>query len=328
SYANTGATNYPTAFGGDGINHFPGGGANYDALGGASAFAFAGKLTTDTTDPDAIRFGTVVGTFADNPAREDWFSVGSGTTQQVPDGGRHLYLAVLDTFAGNNFGSYAGEITAVSDVALLSASLQTPTPVQFTYQVIGLPGPFAVGLYRSADGVNYAPADLLVAQTVNPGTTNPQTGTFTFPSPLTADASKPYLLVVADPDHLLDELDENNNSQSFLLPDDAPVLNPIGDRSVNEGSLLTFTATATDPNPGDVLTFSLDPSAPAGAAIDPVSGVFTWTPDDGPAARTVTVRVRDSGNPALDDAETITLTVVNVAPTAMFGNGGAVNEGS
>ena len=34
-----------------------------------------------------------------------------------------------------------------------------------------------------------------------------------------------------------------------------PVLTTIGDRTVNELSLLTFTATATDPDAGQTLTF-------------------------------------------------------------------------
>jgi hypothetical protein len=67
----------------------------------------------------------------------------------------------------------------------------------------------------------------------------------------------------------------------------SPVLDPIGNRSVNEGALLTFTATASDDDVGDTLTFSLDPGAPVGAAINPLSGVFTWTPTEaqGPANR-------------------------------------------
>src|SRR5206468_2378050 len=44
-----------------------------------------------------------------------------------------------------------------------------------------------------------------------------------------------------------------------------PVLGAIGSRSVDEGSSLTFTATATDPDlPANTLRFSLDPDAPAG----------------------------------------------------------------
>jgi hypothetical protein len=111
-----------------------------------------------------------------------------------------------------------------------------------------------------------------------------------------------------------------------------PVLNGIGNRSGNEGALITFTASATDPNSGQTLTFSLDPGAPANAAINPASGVFTWTPTEvqGPASYPVTVRVRDNGSPALSDSETITITVneVNVGPSLSGVSDRNVSEGS
>ena len=93
---------------------------------------------------------------------------------------------------------------------------------------------------------------------------------------------------------------------------EAPVLAAIGDRVVNEGNELSFTATATDPDvPANGLTFSLDAGAPAGATIDPASGLFTWTPNEaqGPGTFDVTVRVTDDGTPALEDFETIMVTV-------------------
>src|SRR5205814_4711007 len=90
----------------------------------------------------------------------------------------------------------------------------------------------------------------------------------------------------------------------------APDLAPIGDKSVVEGSLLTFTAVATDADlPSNVLAFSLDAGAPAGATINATTGVFTWTPPDGPVTATVTVRVTDNGTPALSDFETLHITV-------------------
>jgi hypothetical protein len=97
-----------------------------------------------------------------------------------------------------------------------------------------------------------------------------------------------------------------------------PVLNPIGNKSGLEGSVITFTATATDTDlPANALTFSLDAGAPAGAGITS-GGVFTWTPGgtQGGATYQITVRVRDNGSPALDDFETISVTVteVNTAP--------------
>ena len=95
----------------------------------------------------------------------------------------------------------------------------------------------------------------------------------------------------------------------------APVLGAIGDKEIDEGSLLTFDANATDADlPANTLTFSLE-GAPAGASINSATGVFTWTPSDGPTQSTsITIRVTDNGTPALSHSETIDVTVNNVDP--------------
>lgn len=55
-----------------------------------------------------------------------------------------------------------------------------------------------------------------------------------------------------------------------------------------------YAVRATDPDPGDVLTFSL-PLAPAGMTIDPSSGLIKWTPNDAQAgAQSAIVRVQDA----------------------------------
>ncbi len=102
-----------------------------------------------------------------------------------------------------------------------------------------------------------------------------------------------------------------------VIENTAPILTPIGDKSVDELVQLTFTATATDADlPVQTLTFSLV-DAPDGAAITP-AGVFTWTPteEQGPGVYPLTVKVCDDAVPALCDEEAITITVaeVNVAP--------------
>ncbi len=113
----------------------------------------------------------------------------------------------------------------------------------------------------------------------------------------------------------------------------APELAAIGNRSVNEGSPLTFTASAIDPDlPASNFSFSLDSDAPAGATIDPSTGQFSWTPPGGtsPGIHTVTVRVSEDGVSSLDDFETITITVndVNLAPVLAVIGGQSVEEGS
>jgi hypothetical protein len=99
----------------------------------------------------------------------------------------------------------------------------------------------------------------------------------------------------------------------------APVLSPIGNKTVDEQTLLSFTALASDPDiPANTLTFSLDEGAPPGAGIQPGSGLFTWTPTEtqGPGVYSITIVVTDSGTPPLNAAETISVTVreVNRAP--------------
>ncbi len=112
-----------------------------------------------------------------------------------------------------------------------------------------------------------------------------------------------------------------------------PVLAAIGARRVDEGSLLTFTASATDDDlPVNTLTFSLDSGAPTGATINPTTGQFRWTPGeaDGPGVYSVTVRVVDDGTPSLDDFETFDITVaeVNQAPVLEAIGNKSADEGS
>ncbi|MGH7681629.1 MAG: putative Ig domain-containing protein, partial [Candidatus Eiseniibacteriota bacterium] len=105
----------------------------------------------------------------------------------------------------------------------------------------------------------------------------------------------------------------------------APVLAAIGNRTIDESVRAVFTAIATDPDYGQTRTFTLDAGAPAGASINPLTGVFIWTPTDaqGPGSYPVTVRVTDNGTPPLSDFEAITITVhdVNAAPVlALIGS--------
>ncbi len=110
---------YPTNFGGDGTNHFVGGGGNFDLFnGGNPQFAAEGAPTTDTQDPGAIRFGALAGTFVDNPNPTDWFLIGNGGTFVVPGGGATLQLIVVDTFYPNNSGGYDVTITDVPEPAV------------------------------------------------------------------------------------------------------------------------------------------------------------------------------------------------------------------
>jgi len=95
----------------------------------------------------------------------------------------------------------------------------------------------------------------------------------------------------------------------------APSLAPLLSRTVSEGSQLLVTNSASDPDAaGQTLTFSLDPGAPAGMGIDPVSGLINWIPaeNQGPGTYAVTVRVTDNGQPPLSDTGSLTVFVLEV----------------
>ncbi len=92
---------------------------------------------------------------------------------------------------------------------------------------------------------------------------------------------------------------------------DAPVLDPIGEKSVSEGQTLTFSISATDAE-GDTLAFSAA-SLPTGAVFDTDTQTFTWTPGFDTAGNyPVLFSVTDNGTPPQSDSEEVTITVGNV----------------
>jgi hypothetical protein len=102
--------------------------------------------------------------------------------------------------------------------------------------------------------------------------------------------------------------------------DDAPTLAVIAPVTVSSTGVATFTALGTDPDiaNGDTLSYALGGTPPAGASIDPVTGVFTWTAVWVPTAPvvTVTVIVSDTTAPTpLTAQRTVSITV---QPLPMF----------
>ncbi|MBS0172773.1 MAG: putative Ig domain-containing protein [Nitrospira sp.] len=147
---------------------------------------------------------------------------------------------------------------------------------------------------------------------------DPATGVFTW-TPTEAQGPGTYTFEVVVSDNSATRLSDSETiTVAVNEVDENPVLNAIGNQSVNEGESVTFTATAIAPLQSQVLTFSLHGSVPAGASINPATGLFTWTTTEaqGPGTYQVTVRVADNGTPALFDEETISISVgeMNQAP--------------
>ncbi|MBP6924082.1 MAG: DNRLRE domain-containing protein [Candidatus Pacebacteria bacterium] len=104
---------------------------------------------------------------------------------------------------------------------------------------------------------------------------------------------------------------------------EAPILNPIGNKIIDENQTLEFTVTADDPDSGDVLTLSAT-NTPPGSTFNPNTGVFSWTPGFNDAGNYTDIEfaVVDNGTPMELDVELITITVGDVNRSPEFSNPG------
>jgi uncharacterized repeat protein (TIGR01451 family) len=162
---------------------------------------------------------------------------------------------------------------------------------------------------------------------------NPTNGIFSWtPSEAQGPSTNVISVVVTD-----DGTPNLSASQSFtvvvLETNSPPVLAPIADQTITEGFLLTVTNSATDPDiPANILTFSLGTNAPAGAAINPTNGLFTWTPSEaqGPSTNLITVIVTDDGTPVMSATQSFTVVVLetNSAPVLAPIADQTINEGT
>lgn len=104
------------------------------------------------------------------------------------------------------------------------------------------------------------------------------------------------------------------------VPNDPPVINSSPVTTATQDAVYSYDVDASDINPGDVLTYSLD-SSPSGMTIDSQTGVISWTPNSGQVGTdSVTVRVEDQQGGS--DTQTFSIDVANIndAPIAVDDN--------
>ncbi|MCP4543443.1 MAG: DUF11 domain-containing protein [Chloroflexi bacterium] len=151
-------------------------------------------------------------------------------------------------------------------------------------------------------------------------------GTFNW-TPTEAQGPGIYTLTVVVSDTVITDSERIAITVNEVNQD--PVLNAIGNQTVDEGTALTFSASATDGDlPVQILSYSLL-DAPIGATIGSSNGVFSWTPTEsqGPGTHTLTVVVSDT---VITDSERIAITVneVNQAPVLNAIGNQTVDEGT
>jgi uncharacterized repeat protein (TIGR01451 family) len=297
-----------------------------------NGFPFISDIPNVVTNEDSV-VGPLAFTIGDaeTPPGGLGLSVVSSDTNLVPIaniflGGASTNRTISVTPANNLSGSATITVAVTDGMATASDSfLLTVNPVNDS------PVLAAITNFTLLEGAmltftNFAsdvetPTPLLVYSLASGPTNaavNPTNGVFTW---VTTEANGPSTNTIA-----ITVMDNGSPSmsttQSFVVvvleTNAAPVLGTISNETAIEGTTLSITNTASDPDlPANVLTFSLE-NAPAGAEINPTNGVFTWTPGEaqGPDTNLITVVVHDNGFPGLSATQTFTVIVLetNQAP--------------
>ncbi|MFN0056554.1 MAG: putative Ig domain-containing protein [Planctomycetales bacterium] len=158
---------------------------------------------------------------------------------------------------------------------------------------------------------------------------NATTGLFTW-SPTEAQGPGDYTVAVRVTDHGSPALSAVTSFGVRVNEVNlAPTLANPGNQSVDELTPLIVALSATDPDlPPNLLTYVIEGGFQEGMSLDPVTGVFQWTPGEAQEGIwNVTFRVHDNGSPSLgSDARTIQIDVrdVNSPPHLVVTNPPAV----
>ncbi|UCD85562.1 MAG: hypothetical protein JSU92_05060, partial [Deltaproteobacteria bacterium] len=211
-------------------------------------------------------------------------SVTAGTN--IPD--INFGLAAGGSISGTI--SYSGSTTGAISIGVFTASSYTPFwPTSMTE--IFSPGSYSLAGVASGEWYVAALMDLNYNNTYDIG--EPFGEYALNPVSVTAGTDTPNINI------------ELNGTPWTNNP---PVLEPIGDKTVNQGEHLAFVITATDPD-GDPLSYSAS-NLPSNASFDPVTRTFSWTPGHDQAGFFhVWFTVSDG---ELGDIETIIITVNEV----------------
>lgn len=94
----------------------------------------------------------------------------------------------------------------------------------------------------------------------------------------------------------------------------APTLTAIGPKTVDENTTLSFTVGATDPD-GDALSYSMTGTLPAGAAFNPATRSFSWTPGYAEAGSYSATFTASDGMLWAQEIVAITVNNVNRSPS-------------
>jgi ELWxxDGT repeat protein len=240
----------------------------------------------------------------------------------TPTGATSITVVVSDNESPPQTAQRTITVNVVSNV--VNPPGLKPIPTQSA--TIGKPFSLNVSQYASDPNTPPLPLTYSLTGTVPSGASiNPESGVLTWtPAANQHTGATSITVVVSDNESPPQTAQETITVDVFSTVVNPPVLHAIPTQSATIGSPFSLNVSqyASDPNtPPLPLTYSLGVGAPAGASINPSSGLFTWTPQAGqPTGLTsITIIVADNNSPPLTATGTLTINVaaqvVKVPPT-------------
>jgi hypothetical protein len=226
----------------------------------------------------------------------------------------------------NQFGVY-NVVFSVSDGTLKTSNSTTITVTKTELPPklsLNPPGPFTVNaateLKVTLNGSDPNAGDVLTysyssTPTITGATFSQTTGVFDWTPTSNQAASYSVTFSVTDGQDLT-SISTSITVTNVNLPPTLSLV-PAGPYSIDEGQKLTITLQGSDPNSGDVLTYSItNPAAPpAGAQL--TGNQFTWTPNYNQGSTTpynFTFKVTDQGGLSASQSTSINVNKINRPP--------------
>ena len=221
-------------------------------------------------------------------------------------------LFQMGTYPNVVFGAGDGNLTAFQTITInVTETDQAPDPASDQHP----DGPrerASVQFSLAATSINNDPITFSATTPLPAGAQlNPQTGQFKRWTPSYTQAGNYTVTFAATvPSGLSDSFTVSIQIANV----DRPPTIQVVDQSVLVGDPLNFTVAGSDPDVGDVLTFSAT-GLPAGASLNPSTGGFTWTPGAGQAGTYPVVFSVSDGQLSVSETSVIRALLTSQAPT-------------